>query len=118
MRPPLRWRRTTTGRPRPSTRLRWSSRSAFGALGHDVLIDAEEVRRVVLPLERTKPLVLRRAVGRAHAVLPLLAQKIYVDAAGGMWAYSLPKVPDPRDARSGGRSVGPHAIDRHCVRRA
>src|SRR6266542_1836999 len=47
----------------------------------DVLIDAEEVRRIVAVLEFDEPRVGVRAVSVAHAIVPLLTQEIDVHAA-------------------------------------
>src|SRR5579875_1362683 len=46
----------------------------------DVLIEAEQVGRVVGVLERDQPLVALPAVRRAHAVLPLGTELVHVDA--------------------------------------
>src|SRR5678815_2647997 len=48
--------------------------------GADVLVQTEEIRRVVLPLERLQPLVLRFTVRLAYAVLAFLHQEVDVDA--------------------------------------
>src|SRR5205807_2749641 len=43
-----------------------------------VLVDAEEVVRIVLPLYRLQPVVLLRAVGGSDPVLPLVAEEVDV----------------------------------------
>ena len=47
----------------------------------DVLVETEQVRRVVRLLERAQPFVLRVPIGGPHSILSLLAQEVHVDAA-------------------------------------
>src|SRR5512144_3204058 len=51
----------------------------------DVRVVPEHVLRIVLGLDARQPLVLRRAVGGAHAILVVLGDEVDVRAgAGGM----------------------------------
>lgn len=52
-------------------------RGAQSDLRSDVLVQPEEVRGIVLALERAEPVVLGLAVGRLYSALPLLPEKIH-----------------------------------------
>src|SRR5215208_3784514 len=66
-----------------------------------VLVQPEQVCRVIPALERDEPSVLLRRVGVAHAVLALaLAQVVDVDAARE-WPRRLPEVARPGDVPAG-----------------
>src|SRR5262245_19805095 len=86
-------------------------------LRSDVLVHTEEVRRVVLALERPEPFVLGLAVRRPYSVLPLLPEKVHVDPARGIRTNRLPQLASPRDARSGTSGLGPDRVDVHCMGR-
>lgn len=46
----------------------------------DVLVQSEEVVWVVPPLQSLEPLVLRRSIGLADALLTLVHQEVHIDA--------------------------------------
>src|SRR5436190_15758953 len=60
----------------------------------DVLVDAEEVLGVVLPLQRLQAVVLLRAVGLPHSVLALVHQEVDVHGRE-MWLERGPEVAHP-----------------------
>src|SRR4029450_12166137 len=101
--------------PRDHPRLRVHYFPAY--LRPDVLVQPEEVRRVVLALERPEPLVLGLAVGRPYSVLPLLPEKVHVDTARGIRAHCLPQLPGPRHARGRASGLGPDRVDVHRMGR-
>src|SRR5262245_3166096 len=82
-------------------------------LRSDVLVQPEEVRRVVLAFERPEPLVLGLTVGRPHSVLPLVPEKVHIDTARGKRTHRLPQLPGPRDARGRASRLGPDGVDVH-----
>src|SRR5262249_39359213 len=84
-----------------------------GRLRPDVLVETEQVRWVVRPLERAQTFVLRVPIGGPHAVLSLLAQEVHVDTARRVRADRLPEVPGPRHARRRPVGVGPDGVDVH-----
>src|SRR5215212_5042221 len=68
--------------------------------GPDVLVEAEEVGRIVLILERDEPLVVP-AVGVLHQLLPLLHEtwEVQVHAAVGEAPHVGDALPRPGDVR-------------------
>src|SRR5262249_22662247 len=81
------------------------------ALRSDVLVQPEEVRRVVLALERPEPLVLGLAVGCPNSVRPLLPEKVHVNTPSGTRRHPPPQPPGPREARGRGGGLGPDGVD-------
>src|SRR5215831_7582368 len=80
--------------------------------GLDVLVDAEEVGRVVCPLESCQPLVVTLAVGRAHAVLALVAEEVEVDAPARVGLHRVEEVSRPSDVPVRfGIVLGPDRVD-------
>src|SRR5829696_10429593 len=53
--------------------------SSHSDVGPDVLVEAEEVVRVVATLQRLEPVVLLGPVGSADPLLTLLHQEVYID---------------------------------------
>src|SRR5437870_3285080 len=78
----------------------------------DVLVQPEEIFWVVLVLERDEPLVPLRRVGRAHALVALDAEVVYVDGLGRVRAHRLPEVTRPSDVLSVLAALGPGADHR------
>jgi hypothetical protein len=70
---------------------------ARASAGLDVLVEAEEVGLVVDPLESREPLVVALAIGRAHAVLPLVAEEVEVDAPARVGLQRVEEVACPGD---------------------
>src|SRR5215212_11048956 len=68
--------------------------SSHSDVGPDVLVEAEEVVRVVAALERLEPVVLLGPVGLADSLLTLLHQEVYVDARV-VGLQRRPEVPGP-----------------------
>ena len=83
----------------------------------DVLVEAEEVGRVVDPLESREPLVVALAVGLAHAVLALVAEEVDVDASARVGLQRVEEVACPGDVAVGlGIVLGPDRVDDDVVR--
>src|SRR5690348_1880132 len=76
----------------------------------DVLIEAEQVGRVVGVLERDQPFVARPVVRRTHAVLPLGAELVHVDA-DRVGLHRRPEVARPRDVSLRLLGVVPERVD-------
>src|SRR4026209_1618566 len=112
--PAFRLRVTFCANPRPGART-IGGQGSPGRLRPDVLVETEQVRRVVGPLERAQPLVLSVPVRGPHSVLPLLAQEVHVDTAGGVRADHLPEIPGPRHAGRRPLGVGADRVDVHRV---
>ena len=65
------------------------------ALSHrwlDVLVEAEQVRRIVLVLEADQPLIVL-TIGGPHALFTLFTQIIYVDTARQVLALRISPYP-------------------------
>src|SRR5687768_14837556 len=78
----------------------------------DVLIDAEQVRWIVLPLERHEPVVLRRTVSRSNPIAPLGAEVVQVHAARSERTHYVARASCPRNVRVRRGGVGPATDDR------
>src|SRR5262245_7402547 len=65
--------------------------------GLDVLVEPEEVGRVVDSLESRKPLVVALAVGCAHTALALVPEEVDVHAPVGVRLHRVEEVPRPGD---------------------
>src|SRR5205823_11544300 len=78
----------------PPRRVPLATRRLAGLARRDVLVDAEDVLRIDLPLQRLQPVVLLGAVGLAHAVLALVHEE--VDVHGGeVRLERRPEAPHP-----------------------
>ena len=64
------------------------------------------------PLESREPLVVALAVGRAHAVLALVAEEVDVDASARVGLHRVEEVARPGDVPVGlGIVLGPDRVD-------
>jgi hypothetical protein len=77
----------------------------------DVLVEPEEVGRVVGLLQGSQPLIGARRIGCTHAGFPLVAQEVHVDAPARERLHGRPELPCPGHARLRRRSVRTHRID-------
>src|SRR5215212_4728613 len=68
--------------------------SSHSDVGPYVLVEAEEVVRVVAVLQRLEPLILLSPVGLADPLLTLLHEEVHVDARV-VGLKGRPEVPDP-----------------------
>src|SRR5262245_3595695 len=84
---------------------------ARAILGIDVLVEPEEVGRVVGALELDQTLVVSRAVGLAHPVAALFAEEVHVHAAPGVLLHRVEEVLRPGDVEIGARVfLGPDRV--------
>src|SRR3954447_25122207 len=81
---------------------------ALFARGRDVEVHAEEVRRVVLGLQRGEPVVVD-SVARSDELLLFFSEagEVQVDAAGRVPAHRSPELSAPGDRLVALRGVGP-----------
>src|SRR6266702_2026970 len=63
----------------------------------DVLIEAEEVSRIVLVLQRDQPFIRCWTVGCFDPIFSLRAQVVDIDSLAFKWLHRLPEVPRPLD---------------------
>src|SRR2546423_14537888 len=73
----------------------------------DILVEAEQVRRVVLVLQGDQPFVLVGAIGRSDPILVPPIQVVDVGRLAFIWSHRLPEVSRPPDVLLGLRRVGP-----------
>ena len=64
----------------------------------NVLIEAEDVRRIILVLERDQPRIVL-AVGSLNTILAFVAEIIGIDTAGGERPYGVPELARPGNVR-------------------
>src|SRR5262245_18692467 len=84
----------------------------LASAGLDVLVEAAEVGLVVRSLESCEPLVVALPVGRAHAVLALVAEEVEVDAPARVGLHRVEEVACPGDVAFGlGIVLGPDRVD-------
>jgi hypothetical protein len=86
--------------------------SACSHSGLDVLVESEEVGRVVGALELDQPLVVSRAIGLANPVAALFAEEVHVHAPPGVRLQRVVEVPRPGDVAFCVRILlGPNRVD-------
>src|SRR5947209_16632870 len=72
----------------------------LGLLGRlDVLIEVEEVRRVILRLEALQPGERLWVISRSHPCLALIGEEVDVPGAGAVWVDRVRGGLDPGDVR-------------------
>src|SRR5215212_3693289 len=80
----------------------------------DVLVEAEEVGRVVLVLQRNQPIVVG-VIGGPHPLLALHTEIIDIDRRWRERLQRVPKFSRPGDVALGLCWVGPHRGDQEVV---
>src|SRR5262245_17066970 len=94
-----------------------AGRPGAALAGLDVLVEAEEVGRVVGALELDQPVVLLGAVGLSNAVGALVAEEVDVDAVARVGLQGVEEVARPGDVPVALWVVlGPDGVDDDVVR--
>src|SRR5512140_301319 len=79
--------------------------------GQDVLVVAEDVLRVVLPLDPSQPLVLSRPERSPDPLLALVAEEVQIGRAVAVTRHRLEELARPADVCGGAAGVGPGGND-------
>src|SRR5689334_409458 len=90
------------------------AQSALGLHRPDVLVRAEEVARIVAPLDLAQAMVVR-AVDLLDAVAFVLWHEIHIRAAEGIFASGIEKVARPADMGSVLTRLAPAGVHVHGV---
>ena len=77
----------------------------------EVLVQTEQIRRIVLVLQGDQACILGAAMNRSHPLLPFVAEEVHVDAPIRDRVHGLPEVARPLDVLVGFERIRPHRID-------